>query len=135
MRNTMGKLTILAIAGVTVSILLAPLPVLACIATIEATEAYLEKAQQKAANSKYKDKTAIRWLRETGKALADAKKDCDKAEAFFRRRAIATRVLALRAKMTAAVSRIDFENSSSDSPKRHKGNEPTEKSPHLSGEP
>lgn len=135
MRNSMGKLMILVIAGVTVSVLLGSRPVLACIATIRATEAYLEKAREKAANAKYKDKTAIRWLRETGKALADAKKDCDNTEGFFWRRAIATRVLGLRVKMATAAFRIDFENSPSDSPKRHKSKGPAEKSKHLSGEP
>ncbi len=135
MRNPMGILMILAIAGVAVSILLASRPVLACIATIRATEAYLEKAREKSAIARYKDKTAIRWLRETGKALADAKRDCDKTEGFFWRRAVATRVLGLRAKMATAAFRIDFENSPSNSTKRHKSKGPAGKSQHLSGEP
>ena len=130
----MGKLMILAIAGVTISILLGSRPVLACIATIKAAEDYLEKAREKADNAKYQDKTAIRWLQETRKALSDAKKDCDQTEGFFRRRFIATRVLGLRAKMATAAFRIDFENSPADSTKPNKGCGPAEKSQHLSGE-
>lgn len=135
MRNAMGKILLLAMAVVAVSMLLGSRPALACIATIDGAEAYLEKSLKMAVNAKYKDKTAIRWLKETQKALADAKRDCDKEEAFFRRRLIATRVLGLRAKMVTAVTRIEFENYPSDSSKKQKGGEPEEKSKHLSGEP
>lgn len=130
----MGKLMILAIVGVVFSILLGSRPVLACIATIKAAEAYLEKAQVKAANASYKDKTAMRWLQETAKSLAVAKKDCDQTEGFFWRRVIATRVLGLRAKMATAVFRIDFENSSDSTPPLQDSG-PAGNSPHLSGEP
>ena len=130
----MGKLMMLAIVGVVFSILLGSRPVLACIATIKAAEAYLEKAQVKAANASYKDKTAMRWLQETAKSLAVAKKDCDQTEGFFWRRVIETRVLGLRAKMATAAFRIDFENSSDSTPPLQDAG-PAGNPPHLRGEP
>ena len=101
MRNSTSKIIALAFMISLAGMLISTGPVFACSEQVKETELLLEETKERAAKGE-KSKKADRWLKESGASLARLKKECDKANSFFKRAWVGTKLTGIRTKIASA---------------------------------